>query len=205
MKHQKKHNCMYCNDIFVADPRNEWHQNYCSKPDCRKASKAASNLAWLSKPENHDHFRGSVNVARVQAWRAANPGYWRRPKGKKGAASEKKPEIPEAVIALQDVCLTQPIEIIEDSVVVLQPALQDFLLDQPPVLIGFIAKFTGTTLQEDMAQTFRHLVKLGHDILAGGISDDHQARAQSRTDSTYSGSIQLGRSPLGSGAVSPAL
>jgi hypothetical protein len=34
------------------------------------ASKAASQARWLAKPENQNYFRGPVNVAWVQAWRA---------------------------------------------------------------------------------------------------------------------------------------
>jgi hypothetical protein len=33
----------------------------------------------LQKPENQDYFRGPQHVARVQAWRAVNPDYPRRP------------------------------------------------------------------------------------------------------------------------------
>ena len=45
--------------------------------DCRRASKAASQAAWLARPPNNDYFRGPVHVFRVQAWRAAHPGYSR--------------------------------------------------------------------------------------------------------------------------------
>ena len=71
--------CLFCGTLFGADARNARHQKYCCAVACRKASKAASRRAWLAKPENQDYFRGPENVARVQAWRAAHPGYWRRP------------------------------------------------------------------------------------------------------------------------------
>jgi hypothetical protein len=32
----------------------------------------------LAKKANQDYFSGEANVARVQAWRKRNPGYWRR-------------------------------------------------------------------------------------------------------------------------------
>jgi hypothetical protein len=109
MARPEQHKCLFCGAFFRADPRNAKHQNYCSEPDCRKASKAASRRAWLAKTENRDYFRGPENVARVRAWRAAHPGYWRRPKGQR-----RMP--PDA-----------------------SPALQGLLLYQPAVLIGFIA------------------------------------------------------------------
>ena len=163
-------NCLFCGTLFRAEPRNVKHQKYCSEPDCRKASKAASRRAWLAKAENQDYFRGPENVARVQSWRADHPGYWRRPKGQRGASSE----VP---LALQDLCLGQVIEITEDSQVVPQTALQDLWHEQPAVLIGFIAQFTGSTLQDDIARSTQRLIELGHDILAGRNGDDHQTRA----------------------------
>jgi hypothetical protein len=151
MGRPEQHNCLFCGAMFRADPRNRRHQKYCSEPGCRKASKAESRRAWLAKPENQDYFRGPENVARVQSWRAAHPGYWRRPGGQRGAT-------PGAPLALQDLCPTQVVEIDEDYPCVSQPALQDLLLDQPAVLIGFIAQFTGSALQEDIARSTRRLL-----------------------------------------------
>ena len=164
--------CLFCGAMFGADPRNARHQKYCSAVDCRKASKVASRRAWLAKPENQDYFRGPENVARVQVWRAAHPGYWRRPAGHRA-------RVPTVAVALQDLCPAQTLEIIGESQPVLQSALQDLLLDQPAVLVGFIAHFTGSALQDDIARSARRLVELGHDILAGRTGDDHQARALS--------------------------
>ncbi len=74
----KRKKCCNCNKLFRPDPRNATRQKYCSKPQCRQASKTASQQRWLQKPENQNHFRGSENVIRVQQWREANPGYWRK-------------------------------------------------------------------------------------------------------------------------------
>jgi hypothetical protein len=182
MARPEQHNCLFCGAMFRAEPRNAGHQKYCSEPNCRKASKAASRRAWLSKPENQDYFRGPENVARVQSWRAAHPGYWRRPGGQRGLR-------PDTPIALQDLCPTQRVEIAEDSESVPQPALQDLWRDQPAVLIGFIAQFTGSALQDDIARSTRRLLELGHDILAGRVGDDHQTCALSRADSSNSGPV----------------
>jgi hypothetical protein len=62
-----------------------------------------------------------------------------------------------------------------DAQTAAHPALQDLLRDQPAVLIGFIAQFIGSALQDDIARSARRLVELGHDILAGRTGDDHQA------------------------------
>jgi hypothetical protein len=174
MVRPEDHNCLFCGTFFRADPRNAKHQKYCSEPGCRNASKAASRRAWLAKAENQDYFRGPENGARVQLWRAAHPGYWRRPGGQRGKAQE----VP---LALQDLCLTQAVEIAEDSQSVPQPALQDLWRDQPPVLIGFIAQFTGSTLQDDIVRSTRRLVELGQDILAGRVGGGHQTSDLFRT------------------------
>ena len=48
-----------CNEKHRCDHRNRGRQSYCSKPACRKASKAASQRRWLSRPENENYFRGA--------------------------------------------------------------------------------------------------------------------------------------------------
>jgi hypothetical protein len=65
--------CMSCGEFFIPDHRKGERQRYCCAADCRRASKAASQAAWLARPSNNDYFSGPVHVARVQAWRAAHP------------------------------------------------------------------------------------------------------------------------------------
>ena len=66
--------CKCCLKLFRPDPRNRRHQYYCSAPECRAASKAASQARWLAKPENQSYFRGAVNVARSGLGGRAIPG-----------------------------------------------------------------------------------------------------------------------------------
>ncbi len=77
-KRTRKRKCPCCGVFFTPDHRNRRRQRYCSKPECRKAAKAASQKRWLNKPENRDYFRGPHNVHRVQEWRKAHPGYYRK-------------------------------------------------------------------------------------------------------------------------------
>lgn len=156
--------CLFCGKLYRADARNAKHQKYCAEPVCRKSSKAASQRAWQAKLENRDYFRGAENVARVRAWRATHPGYWRR-----AAAAGSEP-----VVALQDICQPQPIEIPANAEISSGDALQDLLLLQPAVLVGFIAQFTGSALQDDIVRSTRRLVELGQDILAGRVRHEHQ-------------------------------
>ena len=136
-------------ETAVADARNARHQKYCSEPACRKESQAASHRAWLAKTNNQNYFRGAEHVARVKAWREAHPGYWRRTKGQRGEAATG----PADLIALQEVCPAQPVEITTESQDILPPALPDVWLGQPAVVIGFIAHFMGSMLQDDIASS----------------------------------------------------
>jgi len=58
----KQKKCCNCNKLFKQDPRNAKRQRYCGKPECRKASKSASQRRWLQKPENRNYFRVPDNV-----------------------------------------------------------------------------------------------------------------------------------------------
>ena len=188
MVRQSKRQCKHCRVLFTPDPRNAKRQKFCSKPQCRKASKAASQTRWLEKPENKDYFRGPDNVRRVQQWRKAHPGYWRRKTGGNNLAlqetlSEKTTEKPA---------------VRNDFV---QHALQDVLSAQPAVLIGLIAQLTGYALQDDIAMTARRLLQVGNDIL------NHPMHKGGRHDTKISymstpgpqgpQTVQLGRSPSG--------
>ena len=81
--------CVKCEEFYVPDKRNRGRQKYCQKPECRGASKGQSQKRWREKPENREHFKGEWNVKRVQAWRAANPGYWRRKSSRVGVALQE--------------------------------------------------------------------------------------------------------------------
>jgi hypothetical protein len=152
MGHGDRRKCKCCLRLFRPDPRNRCHQFYCSGSGCRAASKAASQARWRAKPENQSYFRGPVNVARVQAWRARHPGYWRKGRG--------------ASAALQDVSTAQPIGSAVATANAARSPLQDVLLSQPAVLIGLIAHLVGTPLQDDIVRTTDRLLRLGQDILA---------------------------------------
>jgi hypothetical protein len=137
--------------LFTPDARNATRQRYCSKPVCRKQSKAVSQQRWLQKPENRNYFRGAEHVQRVQRWRAAHPGYWRR--------AQRSP------VALQDSLITQVAVNAANCHPTPKDALQDLLILQPAVMVGLIAQLTGCALQDDIARAARRMQQLGNDIL----------------------------------------
>lgn len=143
--------CPHCQQLFTPDARNATRQRYCSKPGCRKQSKADSQRRWLQKPENRDYFSGAEHVLRVKRWRASHPGYWRRAKASR--------------VALQDPLIAQPSVNAVNIHASEKDALQDLLILQPAVMVGLIAQLTGCALQDDIARAARRMQQLGNDIL----------------------------------------
>ena len=143
--------CLHCEELFVPNRRNWWHQKFCFKPECRKASKTESQRRWLSKPENRDVFRGSENVERVRQWRAKNPGYWKRPAKAPGTLQEL---VPAQVAEKKELTETTSL-----------PPLQDFVASQDPLLLGLISHLIDSPLQEVVEQTTLRLLQKGRDLL----------------------------------------
>ena len=175
MAQRGQRKCLCCLVLFVPEPRSAGRQRYCQAADCRRASKAASQAAWLAKPENADYFKDPAHVRRVQAWRAVHPGYGRgRSPVRRALQDSLLPEVPDSV------------EQTGDRVAPLKSpgalALQDLLNPSAAMLAGLIAHLFAVSLQDEMAATTRQLVQRGQDLIfgvAGGHQDrgQHQARA----------------------------
>ncbi len=164
MKPKARRRCSCCQRVFVPDARNRDRQEFCSQPRCRKASKAASQRRCREKPENKDHWRGPAQVERVRIWRKAHPQYWKR------SPSPWR-------IALQEDCLVETIQPKGSKPRSALSPLQDDCLPQDPLVLGLVSILTGSTLQEDIAATCRHLVTKGHEILRRKSSAEAVASA----------------------------
>jgi hypothetical protein len=145
--------CRCCSEFFVPDYRNQDRQYYCSKTDCRLASKQASQQRWLRQPANRDYFRGPDNVERVRAWRQAHPGYWKR---KAPVSAKVQAAAPQPLNPKQVSCNAPPSPL---------RTLQDYCLAKDPGFIGLLSMITGATLQEDIAATAQRVVEQGRHIL----------------------------------------
>ncbi|MDT8392188.1 MAG: hypothetical protein RRC34_16935 [Lentisphaeria bacterium] len=88
-----KRKCRHCRAWFTPDPRNAWHQVYCSGPDCRKASRTASQRKRRRK--NPDYYHGPEHRQRVRDWRFRHPFYWRKKTSSPARAKDLFP--PQAV------------------------------------------------------------------------------------------------------------
>ena len=165
MSSRTRYKCLHCRELHFCDWRNRGRQHYCIKPECRKASKTASQQRWLAKKENKNYFQGSDNVERVRRWRAAHPGYWRK----------KKPAQQDA---LQEISMEQSPVDEEFAAKKSAPALQDICSAQPALIVGLISVLTGHALQEDIAASARIFQSRGEDILRMGhgvsFTTDHE-------------------------------
>ena len=195
MKRRRKRKCHHCKESFLPSPQNAQKQCYCGAAACRKASARKANEQWRTK--NPDHHKGPEAIIRVQSWRAANPGYWRR-----------KTE-PLEPIALQDDCIAQVIDSEKESASLEYFALQDDSIAQSLVLLGLVSNLTGSALQDDIAATCRDLHKQGRRILdarSGIFAANHQTESYAKTSSRFktpspgAHTVQLGRSPPGARA-----
>lgn len=162
--------CLHCREQHLCEPRNRGRQRYCAKPECRKASKVASQRRWMAKAENQNYFLGADNVERVRRWRAAHPGYWRK----------KKPPQQDA---LQETCVEQVLVAEQDAVESPSPALQDVFLVQPALIVGLISVLTGHALQDDIAASARIFHSRGEDILRMGRWVSPTVDDENQTDS----------------------
>ncbi len=165
--------CLNCDGLFDPDARNQDRQHYCSKPDCRRASKASSQAAWLAKPQNSGYFCDPTHVTRVQAWRAAHPGY-----------SRSKPVKPPTSKALQDSSISQAHDSIEETFIrgeMPEPStsapLQDIWNASGPMLAGLVAHLFDLSLQDDIDTTTRRLVQLGSDLINRSHYENRQTSA----------------------------
>jgi len=152
MSSKSSFKCLHCNEKHRCDPRNRGRQKFCSKPDCRRASKAASQRQWVARAENQNYFRGAENCERVRKWRSAHPGYWRNKR-------------PAPKSTLQDPSISQVVEKQGLEPKEISDALQDLCISQPALIVGLISIITGHALQEDLVASARLFLLRGHDIL----------------------------------------
>ena len=157
MPSKTKLKCQNCNELSFADARNRRHQRFCSKPECRRASKAASQRRWTARPENQNYFKGPENCERSKQWRKDHPDYQRN-----------KRSAPE--VALQEISIVQSIDNEPTMVPDIATALQDLYMSQPAVVIGFVSVLTGCVLQDDLMACARSFMRRGLDILGPQVA-----------------------------------
>jgi hypothetical protein len=178
----KRCKCLNCKELFLPNCRCRGRQRFCSTPDCQKASKQASQKAWLQKPENQNHFRDPHHAARVRQWQKDHPGYW-----KNTARARRR--------TLQEACSTQPVAPEASDPNPPARTLQDLCSVQTPLFVGLISMLAGCTLQENIALTTRRLIAKGYDIL-GMVPGMNLERSAHEKTCSLSGTAPEGASPV---------
>ena len=142
MSNFRQRNCLHCRKLFRPHPAVGNRHKYCSTPSCQKARKAKNNRAFLKR--NPDYHRGPIAVARTQAWRSENPGYWRRSKILRSthelASDALQAELDTKHSGKQLVTLQDRVN-----------ALQAELIAQRSVFQGFASHLTGCALQAELS------------------------------------------------------
>ncbi len=192
MEKRKKIRCRHCGTFFYPNPRNIKNQRYCSKPDCRRASKLASQRRWARK--NRSYFRNKENVARVQAWREKHPGY-HKSRLKRLEKIPLEPSRDSSVSSLQDLSIDKTVKNQSVNEHFTSQTLRDLISSQPLVLIGLIAKLTGFTLQDSIDSYTRNLIILANDILSLSVQQQTGGQYDAKT------SALPGKSPPGTGTI----
>ena len=188
---KRRCNCLYCKELFLPDYRHRERQRFCSKAECQKARKRASQKAWLAKPGSQTYFRDEDNSKRVREWQKDHPGYW-------------KNTTRWRTRTLQDACSEQVPVKSEVTPTARPRTLQDLCLMQTPLFVGLISMLSGSTLQDDIALTTRQLVGKGYDILGmvPGVNFEkpyEKTYPQCTATAENPSSVQLDRSPVGAG------
>jgi hypothetical protein len=162
--------CLHCREFFLPSPNNRRTQRYCSKAECRKASRAVAQAKWLKKPANCCYFRGPENVERVRAWRERHPGYWRK---KRPALQDALQDLASSELSQIEPVTVNEIELLAGDSSVCEPsrppsgaALQDLAGVQVPLLAGVVSLLIGDALQDRFAVFARELVDRGRRVLA---------------------------------------
>jgi len=136
----------------MPDARHFRDQKYCTKPECRRASKLASQRRWYYSEKGADHRDPEENKRRVREWRAAHPDYAKLTGGRRRRA-------------LQETRISQGVDDQDVAASLTGDALQDMNFLQPALVVGLMAQLTGSALQDTIAETSQRLLLLGHDIL----------------------------------------
>jgi hypothetical protein len=216
MPRGRRRKCRHCGRLYEPDPRNRWHQMFCSQAPCQQASKRASQRRWARSALGRAYFRRPKNAQRVRLWRERHPGYGRKRRRKSAALQDVlMPQVLVPQVDNQDLhcsreqnppSLPSACSSVEaDSGGGKALALQDVLFLESPAWLGLMAQLTGVALPENIDAFTRRLILLGRQIQGQRVTPrrrsgaDGEASPLPSTAAQSSGAVQLDRSAPGSG------
>jgi len=188
----KKIKCKNCGNYFYPDNYNRYHQHYCGRSECRKASRLACAKTYRKKKSKDKEFR-RIESERVKCWQRKNRNYW-----KNRQKSSKKVEKNRV---LRDFA---QVEKLHRDVSV----LRDFANLQCVVIEGLIVTLTGDVLRDDINTFIRRMYDKGQTVsgrlpeknfimqlLKERANNDSQEINRLSSQTPGSGTIRLGGPP----------
>lgn len=104
---RQKH-CEFCGRFYTPDPRLGERQRCCSRPECKRLRKRASQASWTKK--NKGYFQGRYGNTRL--WLEAHPGYLRQRRRMRRDIQDAIPDL----TARKSVRLLLPVKWFKDDI-----------------------------------------------------------------------------------------
>ncbi len=196
---------MHCNCYFLPDKYNYHTQLYCSKSECRHASRIASRRKYRRKDKNRTPEERQKESERVKKWQKNNPGYKKRQKiSRKNKSSGVLRDIaPAQNSILRDIAQLKK----EISVI---PGLQRNIHYYQCVTTGLASMLSGDVLREIIGGQLDRYYDIGRNLISVDQTDiktnildersssyEKQSSDQCREKTADSKTFQLGGSSFG--------
>ena len=65
-RRKRKRKCKHCGEMYLPDPRTRDRQRHCSKPECKRASKAWRQRRWYYSAKGAEYRDTEYNKQRVR-------------------------------------------------------------------------------------------------------------------------------------------
>jgi len=181
--------CKCCGDKFKADPYNAWHQRFCSKDECQRASHRESSKRYRNKKSDDANFKKD-EVKRATTWR----------KNKKKEAKSQKDKKVEKKSNSSGVLR----DFVWGKKSPKEEVLRDFLLFYMYCFHGLASQLTGP-LRDDIVSLRGHCYDRGRalfpeleqELNEGVFAHDAKGNHQSGSAASTAGGVRVGRSPPG--------
>jgi hypothetical protein len=146
--------CQHCKDNYLPDARNAARQRFCTKPECRKVRAAECQRKWLNTPTGKNYFHHGESTQRVRRWRSAHPGYRQAQRRRREQVQQ------DSLIPL----VVEPDNEAKSEPVAGRGVQQDFMAEQPALLVGLISHLMGDVQQDAIEPVMQGLISRGQAV-----------------------------------------
>lgn len=175
----KKKKCDHCNNFFVPDKYNYHVQSYCSKSECRHASRIASRRNYRRKDTNRTPEKRKKESKRIKKWQKTHPDYKNRQKNAKKKSEEPvlRDIAPTENLILRDIAQLQ-------KAVSLIPILQNKITYYQCVTAGLASSLSGECLRDIIGGQLDRYYDIGNRLF---LSKDkkHESNILNERNNSY--------------------